>query len=113
MIRVIVLALLASAATVTGELGTREVLVYSETRSTAVAGKATETRKTHEINVPRIKNGAVKGYAVMLLTYTVDLGALKKAAMAPTRSWPTKPSATSMTTTRSTSTIWTASTSPR
>ncbi len=83
MIRVIVLALLASAATVTGELGTREVLVYSETRSTAVAGKATETRKTHEINVPRIKNGAVKGYAVMLLTYTVDLGALKKAAMAP------------------------------
>ncbi len=40
-------------------------------------------RKTHEINVPRIKDGAIKGYAVMLLSYTVDVGALRKAAMAP------------------------------
>ena len=33
--------------------------------------------------MPRIKDGAIKGYAVMLLSYTLDLDALKKAAMAP------------------------------
>ena len=33
--------------------------------------------------MPRLKGGAIKGYAVMLLSYTLDLGALKKAAMAP------------------------------
>ena len=33
--------------------------------------------------MPRIKDGAIKGYAVMLLSYTLDLGALKKASMAP------------------------------
>ena len=33
--------------------------------------------------MPRIKDGAVKGYAVMMLSYTVDLGELKKAEMAP------------------------------
>ncbi len=83
MIRAIILALLAAAATVTGEIGTREALRFSQARSSATNARATEARKTHEINVPRIKDGAVKGYAVMLLSYTVDLGALKNAAMAP------------------------------
>ena len=54
-----------------------------EARSVAGAAKSTEARKTHEINVPRIKDGAIKGYAVMLLSYTVDLNALRTAAMAP------------------------------
>ena len=33
--------------------------------------------------MPRIKDGAVKGYAVVLLSYTVDLGEMKKAEMKP------------------------------
>ncbi len=33
--------------------------------------------------MPRIKDGAVKGYAVMLLSYTVDVDALRTAAMPP------------------------------
>ncbi|HZZ61569.1 MAG TPA: hypothetical protein VFE63_10380 [Roseiarcus sp.] len=33
--------------------------------------------------MPRLKDGAIQGYAVMLLSYTLDLGGLKKAAMAP------------------------------
>jgi hypothetical protein len=83
MIRSLIAAFLAAAATLGGQMAAREALVLSQQRAAAVAVKGTEARKTHEINVPRIKDGAVKGYAVMLLSYTVDLGALKKAAMAP------------------------------
>ena len=82
MIKAVFMALMAVAAVIAGEMGTDKVLAMRQTRSAAVA-RATETRKTHEINVPRIKDGAVKGYAVMLLSYTVDLGALKSAAMGP------------------------------
>ena len=82
MIKAVFTALMAIAAVIAGEMGTDKVLAMRQTRSAAVA-RATETRKTHEINVPRIKDGAVKGYAVMLLSYTVDLGALKSAAMGP------------------------------
>ena len=83
MMRVIVMSLLASAATVAGEMGAREGFVLYADLGKASAPRATEARKTHEINVPRLKDGAIKGYAVMLLSYTLDLGALKKAAMAP------------------------------
>ena len=82
MIKAVFMALMAIAAVIAGEMGTDKVLAMRQTRSAAVA-RATEARKTHEINVPRIKDGAVKGYAVMLLSYTVDLGALKSAAMGP------------------------------
>jgi len=84
MIRSLAIAALAAASVVAGEIGARQALVYSQSRPTAAAVQhMTEARKTHEINVPRIKDGAVKGYAVMLLSYTIDLGALKKAEMAP------------------------------
>ena len=83
MIRAIIIGLLASAATVTAEIGAGQLLVMREERSAASPQRETEARKTHEINVPRIKDGSVKGYAVMLLSYTVDVGALKDAAMAP------------------------------
>jgi hypothetical protein len=83
MIKAVLIGLAASAAAIAAEVGTDKVIAMREARSAAAAGRATEARKTHEINVPRIKDGAVKGYAVMLLSYTVDLGALKTAAMAP------------------------------
>ena len=83
MIKAVVIGLAASAAAIAAQVGTDKVLAMREARSAASTGRTTETRKTHEINVPRIKDGAVKGYAVMLLSYTVDLGALKTAAMAP------------------------------
>jgi hypothetical protein len=83
MIRTIVIGLAATAAAIAAEVGTDKVLALREAGSAASAGRATEARKTHEINVPRIKDGAIKGYAVMLLSYTVDLSALRTAAMAP------------------------------
>jgi hypothetical protein len=83
MIKAALIGLAAAAAAIAGEMGTDKVLALREAHSAASATGATEARKTHEINVPRIKDGAVKGYAVMLLSYTVDLNALKKATMAP------------------------------
>jgi len=83
MIKTALIGVAAIAAMIAGEMGTDKVLAFREARPAAAAARATETRKTHEINVPRIRDGAVKGYAVMLLSYTVDLNALKTAAMAP------------------------------
>ena len=83
MIKAVVIGLAATAAAIAGEVGADKVLAFREARSAAAVARSTEARKTHEINVPRIKDGAVKGYAVMLLSYTVDLGALKTATMAP------------------------------
>jgi hypothetical protein len=83
MIKVVFLGLVAAGAAIAAEIGTDQLLALRQARSTAVIAKATEARKTHEINVPRIKDGAVKGYTVMLLSYVVDLNALKTAAMAP------------------------------
>jgi hypothetical protein len=83
VIRSILIAVIAAGAVVAGEIGARQALVFSEQRAAAAVARATEARKTHEINVPRIKDGAVKGYAVMLLSYTVDLGEMRKADMAP------------------------------
>jgi hypothetical protein len=83
MIKAVLIGLAAGAAVIVGEVGTDKVLAMREGRPAAAVAKATEARKTHEINVPRIKDGAIKGYAVMLLSYSVDLNALKTAAMAP------------------------------
>jgi len=42
-----------------------------------------ETRKTKEINVPKIRDGAVRGYVVMQFSYVVDLAAMKKTPISP------------------------------
>jgi len=83
MIRVLIMAVIASAATVGAEIGTRQAILARDSGTTVTGQRTIESRKTHEINVPRIKNGAVKGYAVMLLSYAVDVNAMKKAEMAP------------------------------
>jgi hypothetical protein len=83
MIKAVFIGLAATAAVIAAEVGTDKVLAMREARSVGGAARSTEARKTHEINVPRIKDGAIKGYAVMLLSYTVDLSALRTAAMAP------------------------------
>jgi hypothetical protein len=83
MMKAGLLGIAAAASVIVGEMGADKVLAMRQAHSTAIATRTTEARKTHEINVPRIKDGAIKGYAVMLLSYTVDLNALKAAAMAP------------------------------
>ncbi len=83
MIRSLLVAVVVLAASLAGSIGAHQAVVYSQQRAAAAVVHTTESRKTHEINVPRIKNGAVKGYAVLILSYTVDMAALKKAEMTP------------------------------
>jgi hypothetical protein len=83
MIKAAVIGLAAAGAVIAAEAGTDKFLALREAHPAGVASRTTEARKTHEINVPRIKDGAIKGYAVMLLSYTVDMSSLKTAAMAP------------------------------
>ena len=83
MMKAVLVGVAAVASVIVGEMGADKVLAMRQARSTVSATRTTEVRKTHEINVPRIKDGAIKGYAVMLLSYSVDLNALKTAAMAP------------------------------
>ena len=40
-----------------------------------------ETHKTREINIPKIRNGAIQGYAVTQLSYVVDSAVEKKAGV--------------------------------
>lgn len=44
---------------------------------------ASQVRKTKEINIPIIRDGAVKGYVVTQLSYVVDLVAEKKVTTPP------------------------------
>jgi hypothetical protein len=83
MMKAMLVGVVAVASVIVGEMGADKALAMRQTRSTAAATRTMEARKTHEINVPRIKDGAIKGYAFMLLSYTVDLSALKTAAIAP------------------------------
>ena len=83
MIKAAFIGLVAAAAAIAAEMGTDHILALRQAWTAAAVDRTTEARKTHEINVPRIKDGAVKGYAVMLLSYTVDLKALRTASMAP------------------------------
>ena len=49
----------------------------------AAAASPRETKKTKEINVPKIRDGVVKGYVVAQLSYVVDSAALKKSQIPP------------------------------
>src|ERR1700735_4515563 len=83
MIKAALIGVAAVAAVIAGGMGTDKGLAMRQALSSAAVARTTEARKTHEINVPRIKDGVIKGYAVMLLSYTVDLSALRTAGMAP------------------------------
>lgn len=47
----------------------------------ATSAAALETRKTREINIPKIRNGAIQGYAVVQLSYVVDSVIEKKIGL--------------------------------
>jgi hypothetical protein len=61
MIKAVVIGLAATAAAIVGQVGADKVLALRAARSDAAVARSTEARKTHEINVPRIKDGAIKG----------------------------------------------------
>jgi len=63
-----------------------EVDAYLKSRARATPAEeaaASETRKTKEINVPIIRDGGVKGFVVLQLSYVVDLREAKKLPVEP------------------------------
>jgi hypothetical protein len=48
-------------------------------KTATVATTAREAKKTKEISVPKIRDGAVKGYVVAQLSYVIDSEAAKKS----------------------------------
>ena len=85
MIKALVIGLWACLITVGAQFGAHHIREVLAARAAAdkSAAVAVESRKTKEINIPRIKNGAIKGYVVALLTYQVDLNVLKTAPLQP------------------------------
>lgn len=85
MIKALVIALWACLITVGAQYGAHQIRVSMAARAAAAkqVAIAVELRKTKEINIPCIKNGVIKGYVVAVLTYQVDLNALKTAPLQP------------------------------
>jgi hypothetical protein len=84
MIKTLLVALWTVAALVGGSYGASYVMKMQAAKANAKPeDKAFETRKTRELNVPIIRDGAVKGYVVVELNYVVDLEAAKKLQVPP------------------------------
>ena len=59
-------------------------LLKSRAQTTpTVDATAFQTRKTKEINIPIIREGSVKGFVVLELSYVVDLAEAKKLPVEP------------------------------
>ena len=83
MIKMIVAAIWCSAMVAAGGFGADYVMKMKAAKENAKPEIALETRKTRELNVPIIRDGAVKGYVVVQLNYVVDVEAAKKLPAAP------------------------------
>jgi hypothetical protein len=84
MIKTLAVAIWTVAALVGGSYGAAYVMKAQAARASATPEDlAFETRKTHEISVPILRDGAVKGYVVLQLNYVVDLEAAKKLQVPP------------------------------
>ncbi len=84
MIKSLLVAIWTVAALVGGSYGASYVM---KMQAAKLAGRsddlAFETRKSRELNVPIIRDGAVRGYVVVQLNYVVDLAAAKKLQVPP------------------------------
>jgi hypothetical protein len=83
MIKMIAVAVWCSAMVAAGGFGADYVMKMKAAKENAKPEVALETRKTRELNVPIIRDGAVKGYVVVQLNYVVDVEAAKKLPAAP------------------------------
>ncbi len=84
MIKTLLVAVWTIAAVVGGSYGAAYFMKMQAARASAKpADMAFETRKSREISVPILRDGAVKGYVVAQLNYVVDLEAAKKLQVPP------------------------------
>jgi hypothetical protein len=84
MIKTLFVAIWACLVMVGATLGASYVMkMQSAKESAKPAETAFETRKSRELNIPIIRDGAVKGYVVVQLNYVVDLEAAKTLPAPP------------------------------
>ena len=83
MIKLILAGVWASAITIAAQYGFDLYRDAHAEKSAAIAASAAEIRKTKELNIPRIKDGVIKGYVVAQFDYVVDPQALKAGSIPP------------------------------
>jgi hypothetical protein len=84
MIKSLGIAVWACAAMFGASYGAN-IFLKSRSAPPTVAQQAagSETRKTKELNVPILRDGAVKGYVALQLSYVVDLAVAKTLPVQP------------------------------
>jgi len=83
MIKTLFVALWACLITLAASYGIHTVLQSRADAPPPADTTASESRKTKEINIPIIRDGAVRGYVVLQLSYVVDLAVAKKLPVEP------------------------------
>ncbi len=83
MIKMLLVAVWCSAMVAAGGFATDYMMKLKAAKDASKGEMSLETRKTRELNVPIIRDGAVKGYVVVQFNYVVDVEAAKKLLTPP------------------------------
>ena len=83
MIRIVFVGFWASLIAISSGFALGHFREQQARRPVETATPKFETRKTKEINVPKIRDGIVRGYVVAQLSYVVNAAALEKSPLSP------------------------------
>lgn len=83
MIRIILVGFWACLTTLAAGYAMSHLREAAAKPGIAAAAEPRESKKTKQINVPKIRDGVVKGYIVAQLSYVVDSAAAKKSQVPP------------------------------
>jgi hypothetical protein len=85
MIRIIMIGFWACLATLAAGYAMTHVRAMQAKAAVVAAdsGQLHELKKTKEINIPKIRDGVVKGYVVAQFSYDLDSAAAKTAPISP------------------------------
>ena len=83
MIRIIMIGFWACLTTLAAGYATTHFRAVAAHPAVTAPATPRELKKTKEFNVPKIRDGAVKGYIVAQLSFVVDNAAAAKAALPP------------------------------
>ena len=81
--RLVIIGIWACIVTLASSYATGYIRSSSSVRSPSPSTASSESRKTKEINIPKIRDGVVKGYVVAQFSYDVDPAALKRLLTSP------------------------------
>jgi hypothetical protein len=83
MIKTLIVGIWACVIALAASQGMNAWMRDRASRPAPIDAAAFETHKTKEINVPIIREGAVKGYVVVQLSYVVDVAVAKTQPVPP------------------------------